>query len=249
MNARHLIEAAAKAGLSLTVEGPDLVVEADSPIPVSLLAELRRQKPKLIAALTETETAPLRFSELYATEADYARALIRYAQQDGLSLTVKDGGLVIAVTSKNDADLLSELRAHEGAIIQAIWAGAGADAISIIPPRPAEAFRPPILQEPPFGLDQVPDRYRAAWEAFLTQCPAGGTPHVWQAAIFDAATLFGSFGALIDEYRWAPGDLFDVPRDGRPDGVIWFIKGSPVVAVGRGMVQCQDGRIWRRAAR
>jgi hypothetical protein len=67
------------------------------------------------------------------------------------------------------------------------------------------------------------------------------------AAIYDAALLFGDFGQLLDEYRWPPGDIFDVPQDGKQGGLVWFIKGSPVVALGRQMAQTQDGRIWRRA--
>jgi len=108
---------------------------------------------------------------------------------------------------------------------------------------------PAIRRELPFGSDSVPARYQAAWQAMLTQCPSGVTPFVWEAAIYDAALLFGDFGSLLDEYRWTPGDLFDVPHDDGPGGLSWFIKGSPVVAIGRSMAQCQDGRIWRMASR
>jgi hypothetical protein len=111
---------------------------------------------------------------------------------------------------------------------------------------PAPCLKPRIRCEPPFGCGHVPARYRPAWEALLSQCPPALTPIVWQAAIFDAATLFGEFGKLVDEYRWTPGDLFDVPHDDTHGGLVWFIKGSPVVAIGRAMAQTQDGRIWRR---
>ena len=107
---------------------------------------------------------------------------------------------------------------------------------------------PRIVREPPFGSDAAPARYRAAWDGLLSQCPPRVKPAVWEAAIFDAATLFGDFGKLLEDYRWTPGNLFDVPYDGKQGGLAWFIKGSPVVAIGRAMVQCQDGRIWRRAA-
>jgi hypothetical protein len=72
-------------------------------------------------------------------------------------------------------------------------------------------------------------------------------PFVWEAAIYDGALLFGDFGQLLDEYRWPPGSLFDVPRGSQQGGLVWFIKGSPVTAIGRDMAQTQDGRIWRRA--
>ncbi len=103
------------------------------------------------------------------------------------------------------------------------------------------------MRESPFGSGKVPERYLAAWQALLAQCPPSAKPIVWEAAIYDAATLFGDFGTLLVEYGWTPADLFDVPRDG--GGLAWFIKGNPVVAIGRAMAQLQDGRIWRRASR
>jgi hypothetical protein len=60
------------------------------------------------------------FSDLYATEADYAETLIRYAKQDRLGLTLRNGWLVIGVGSKSDTDLLAELRVHEGAVIKSL---------------------------------------------------------------------------------------------------------------------------------
>jgi hypothetical protein len=91
-------------------------------------------------------------------------------------------------------------------------------------------------------LDHVPERYQAAWRSLLSQCPALVGPFVWEAAKHDAAILFGDFGRLLGEYQWAPGDLFD-----KSGGLVWFIKGSPVTAIGHSMAQTQDGRIWLRA--
>ena len=96
-------------------------------------------------------------------------------------------------------------------------------------------------------MDHVPERYQAAWRSLLSQCPASVGPFVWEAAKHDAAILFGDFGRLLGEYQWAPGDLFDVPYDGKSGGLVWFIKGSPVTAIGHSMAQTQDGRIWLRA--
>jgi hypothetical protein len=118
MSVHQVLKAASNAGITLRVDGPDLVVESDNDVPEALLDELRRCKPQLIATLTDA--LPPRFSDLYETEQDYARALLRYAEQDRLSLTTKDGRLVIAVSSKSDADLLSEIRAHDGAVIEAL---------------------------------------------------------------------------------------------------------------------------------
>jgi hypothetical protein len=115
--------------------------------------------------------------------------------------------------------------------------------------RLSNQLNPRIRREPPFGLDHVPPRYEPAWRDLLAQCPAGVTPYVWQAAIFNTAGLFGHWGELLDPFGFMPGNLFDVPCDDKPGGLVWFIKGSPIVNIGRQMAQCQDGRIWRIASR
>src|SRR5262249_54153051 len=102
-----------------------------------------------------------------------------------------------------------------------------------------------IVKVPPFGCDTVPERFNAAWEAMLAQCPPGVRPIVWQAATTDAADLFGYWGLQLKNLGFVPGDLFDVPHDGRQGGLAWFKKGSPVLALGRGFANLGDGRIWR----
>jgi hypothetical protein len=124
--------------------------------------------------------------------------------------------------------------------------GRAKGAISIRPAQPAEAFRPPIVRVPPFGCDTVPERFRAAWEAILGQCPTGVRPIIWQAAISDAADLFSYWGLQLVSLGFTPGDVFDVPSHDKPGGLAWFVNGSPVMALGKGMAQLQDGRIWRR---
>ena len=57
MSVHQVLRAASDAGISLRVDGPDLVVEADNDIPEALLDELRRCKPQLITALTEGDAA------------------------------------------------------------------------------------------------------------------------------------------------------------------------------------------------
>jgi hypothetical protein len=246
MSARHLIKAAGRAGLLLIVEGQNLVVEVDGNPPEALMAELRRHKPEILRLLRDPppEQAPA-FSDLYETQADYARRLIIYAKQDGLSLTVNAGRLVIAIGTKNDADLLGELRAHETAVIACLREGFEPGAISINPAQPAEGIRPRIVRVPPFGSNDVPERFKAAWEAMLAHCPPDANPVACQAAATDAADVFSYWGIQLRPLGFVPRDLFDVPRDGKQGGLAWFMKGSPVMALGKGMAQFQDGRIWR----
>src|SRR5438477_10504152 len=57
MIAQRLIEDARAAGLSIEVEGADLIVEADCEMPPDLIAELRRHKAELIAVLVPPSRA------------------------------------------------------------------------------------------------------------------------------------------------------------------------------------------------
>ena len=57
MIAQRLIEDARAAGLSIEVEGADLIVEADCEMPPDLLASLRQHKAELIAVLVRPSGA------------------------------------------------------------------------------------------------------------------------------------------------------------------------------------------------
>ncbi|GEM_PF-3121699 len=80
--------------------------------------EKASEQPKVAAQ----SPAATRFSDLYETDADYARALIRYAKQDGLGLHISSGRLIITAGQRNDTDLLGELRAHESAVLECLQA-------------------------------------------------------------------------------------------------------------------------------
>jgi hypothetical protein len=72
---------------------------------------------------------------------------------------------------------------------------------------------------------------------------------VWQAAISDAADLFSHWGLRLIALGFNPGDLSDVPHSGKEGGgLCWFMKGSPVMAPGKGMAQLRNARIWRGAS-
>jgi hypothetical protein len=181
---------------------------------------------------------PARFSALYETVADYARRLIHYARQDGLALEIKGRRLVIIIGSKSNTDLLGELWKHEAAIIAALE-------LPTWHPRPF----PKIEALPPFGTEEPGQRFEKAFRDFCQQCPPGVPFSRWEQAAFDAASLFGMWGTQLTALGFMPGDMLDVPRDGKQVGLAWFMRGSPVMALGKGMAQLQDGRIWRSGKR
>jgi hypothetical protein len=98
---------------------------------------------------------------------------------------------------------------------------------------------PTINGTPPFGSDEVPDRYEAEWKALLARCPPWATEWQWTAAIFDSRNLFGEWGAELLRLDWQPSAIFD-----RWQGLAWFLKGSPVTALGPRHAFLHDGRIF-----
>jgi hypothetical protein len=113
-----------------------------------------------------------------------------------------------------------------------------------------ESHSPPrIVKDPHFGCDSVPARYASAWEALLSQCPAGVNPVVWEGAIYDSADLFGVWGAELDRLRWTPGDLFDVPHDDKSGGLAWFLRREHVIALGPQRAFMEVGRVFDRKRR
>jgi hypothetical protein len=71
-------------------------------------------------------------------------------------------------------------------------------------------------------------------------------PRLWRAAISDAAGLFGTWGLQLVTLGFTPADIFDIPHSGKPGGLAWFMRGSPVMALGPGFAKLQDGRMCRK---
>ena len=51
-------------------------------------------------------------------------------------------------------------------------------------------------------------------------------------AIDDAGRFLDAWGALAVEFQWPPGELFDVPRHDERCGLVWFLRGETVRALG-----------------
>jgi hypothetical protein len=100
---------------------------------------------------------------------------------------------------------------------------------------------PRIEVLPPFGCPEPPAPFLKAFGDFCQQCPLGVPFRDWEQAAIDVAAVFGGWGLTLVNFRYETGDIFALPG-----GLVWFIKGSPVMAIGRNMAQCRDGRIWRR---
>ena len=68
-------------------------------------------------------------------------------------------------------------------------------------------------------------------------------------AIDAAGRFLDQWGSLAVEFGWTPGDLFDVPRDGGLGGLVWFLQGETVRALGPEHAVTQGERILDKVTR
>src|SRR5579884_2949403 len=60
------------------------------------------------------------------------------------------------------------------------------------------------------------------------------------------AAWFGTWGLQLVTLGFTPADIFDIPHSGKPGGLAWFMRGSPVMALGPSFAKLQDGRMCRK---
>ena len=68
----------------------------------------------------------------------------------------------------------------------------------------------------------------------------------WRRAINDAGLFMDKWGSLAVELKWTPGDLFDLPRDGRRGGLLWFLEGEKVRALGPEHALTESAKVFDR---
>jgi hypothetical protein len=85
-----------------------------------------------------------------------------------------------------------------------------------------------------------------AWARLQCHPPMRASDQEWRQVIDDAGRFLDQWGSRAVEFGWTAGYLFDVPRDGKPGGLVWFLGGESVQAIGPGSMVTQDGRIFNR---
>ena len=160
-----------------------------------------------------------------------AREALTSAARHGVEVRLDGENLTLEAATAPPDTVIAAIKQHKPEIVALLRA-------------PAAHPAPRIVKEPPFGCDHVPARYVAVWEALLAQRPPAAAPVVWEAAVYDCADLFTFWGSELDRLRWPPGALFDVPREEKPGGFAWFIRGDPVVSLGPHRAFTQAGRIF-----
>ena len=107
----------------------------------------------------------------------------------------------------------------------------------------AELIDPAAIEERAgLAADRVPACYLDAWARLNHQEPLGVSENEWRLALDDGGRFLDAWGADAATMRWTAGELFDVPREGRPGGLVWQLKGKRVAALGEDQARLSDGR-------
>ena len=91
----------------------------------------------------------------------------------------------------------------------------------------------------------VQEPYIDALARLQFQRPMAVSDADWRLAI-DAA---GRFLEAWGKFRWTPGNLFDKTHDGKTGGLIWFLNGEDVRALGPEHGVTLSGRVFDRMTR
>jgi hypothetical protein len=92
-----------------------------------------------------------------------------------------------------------------------------------------------------------PAEYVDVFARLNHQKPFAVSEAEWRQALDDAGRFLDTWGAVAAALRWGAGELFDVPRGGRPGGLFWQLRGQRIGALGEDHARLGDGRtIMRR---
>jgi TubC N-terminal docking domain len=147
-----------------------------------------------------------------------ALAIIKEAAKCGVRVSLNGDSLALKAVTKPPADLLAKLRAHKSEVIAQLRQEACAA-------HPAE---PDVveIEERAAMAGGVPGPYLYTWARLQYQRPFGASDQEWWQVIDDAGRFLDQWGSRAVEFGWTAGDLFDVPRDGKPGGLVWFLGGE-----------------------
>jgi hypothetical protein len=136
------------------------------------------------------------------------------------------------------------------------FSSSSAGAIATAGTATTASFRGPTLDEidaieerAALAAESVPACYLDAWAHFQCQRPLSLAESEWWQAIDDAGLFLDAWGANAAAMQWSSDELFDVPREGRPGGLVWQLKGCRVSALGTDKARVADGRTIMRHLR
>ncbi len=168
-----------------------------------------------------------------------AQAVLKEAADSGVRVNLNGDRLALKAAASPPASLLAKLKQHKAEIVAALRQEAGGSQ-----PEPNDVE---LEERKAMVMDSVPEPYLDAWARIQCQKPVRVSDDDWRQAVDDAGRFLDQWGSLAVEFQWAPADLFDVPRDGRPGGLVWFLEGETVRSLGPEHAVTTSDRVWRRA--
>lgn len=106
-----------------------------------------------------------------------------------------------------------------------------------------------VVERASLCADSIPIAYLDTWARLNCQRPMRVSETEWRLALDDGGRFLDAWGNEAAKLGWTAGDLFNVPRDGRRGGLIWFLAGEKVEAFGLEDVRFSDGRTIERNER
>ncbi|HEY8007435.1 MAG TPA: hypothetical protein VIE66_11710 [Methylocella sp.] len=169
------------------------------------------------------------------------QALIKEAANCGVRVNLKGDRLALNAVTKPSASLLAKLQQHKTEIVALLR-----QEIGFTRPEPDEAE---LGERKGVAAGSVPEPYLDAWVRLQCQKPMRVPDAEVRRALNDTGRFLDQWGTLAVEFQWTPADLFDVPRDGRPGGLVWFLQDETVRALGPEHVVTEGERIFDRVTR
>jgi hypothetical protein len=104
-----------------------------------------------------------------------------------------------------------------------------------------------IEERAALAADQVPACYLSAWASLQSRGPSQSIWTRGDGRSMTAGLFLDASGADAAAMAWSANELFDVPRAGRPGGLLWRLSGGRVQTLGKESARLTDGRMIRRA--
>ena len=100
-----------------------------------------------------------------------------------------------------------------------------------------------IEERAAINSETCPAPYADTFARLNHQKPITVSDAQWSRALDDAGRFLDEWGAEAAAMQWSAGELFDIPREGKPGGILWQLKGERVDALGADHVRLSDGRV------
>jgi hypothetical protein len=111
---------------------------------------------------------------------------------------------------------------------------------------PLDAEADAIEERAAMISETCPAPYSDTFARLNHQKPMAVSDAQWSRALDDAGRFLDDWGAEAASMQWSAGELFDIPREGKPGGILWQLKGDRAEALGADHVRLSDARVIAR---